>query len=121
MDRGERFSLFVQELRDVAPAATYEEAREHLETILNRIEDRHSGASFQPDNWQNDGRMYPPADDFERKSPYPSVRVFRTRGHYVFYGSNGAIKITSAKRPIGAMDAEVILDKPGVDGRCCPG
>lgn len=121
MERDERFALFVQELGDVAPAATFDEARDQLETILNRIEDAHSGAPFRPDHWRDDGRMYPPGDDYERRSPFRGARLFRTRGHYVLIGENGAIRISSARRPVDAPDAEVILDKPGNDGRCCPG
>lgn len=120
MERGERFALFVQELNNVAPAASYEEARHQLESILNEVEDRYSGVPYQPDNWQSDGRLYPPADDYERKSPFSDARVFRTRGHYVLLASNGAIKISSAKRAVDAPDAEVVLDKPGKDGRRCP-
>ncbi|HEX8193736.1 MAG TPA: hypothetical protein VF552_12640 [Allosphingosinicella sp.] len=120
MDRTQRFALFVDELRRVAPAATLHEARDQLETILNRIEDAHSGAPFRPENWRDDGRMYPPGDDYERKSPFKGARLFRTRGHYVLIGQNGAIRISSAKRAADAPDAEIILDKAGTDGRCCP-
>lgn len=120
MERSERFKLFVQELIDVAPAGTYEEARELITTILNGTEDKHSGAEYNPEAWRDDGRMYPPEDDFERKSPFPGVRVFRTRGHYIFIGDNGAIKIASARQPMGSPDAEVVLNKSGKDGRCCP-
>lgn len=120
MERSERFRLFVHELQSVAPAASYEDARHLLETTLNGVEDRFSGVPYQPDNWQDDGRLYPPADDFERASPFPEVRVFRARRHYVLLASNGAIKITKANRPVDAPDAEVVLDKPGQDGRRCP-
>lgn len=120
MERSERFTLFVQEVTEAAPAATYEEARKSVASILDRIEDVHSGVEYNPGAWRDDGRMYPPGDDYERQSPFPDVRVFRTRGHYVFFGSNGAIKITSAKWPLGDPEAEIILNKPGKDGKCCP-
>jgi len=120
MERSERFTLFVQELQEVAPAATFDEARNLLETILNRIEDAHSGVPFRPDNWRDDGRMYPPGDDFERASPYSGVRIFRTRGHFVLIGQNGAIRISTSRRAADAQDAEIVLDKAGADGRCCP-
>lgn len=113
MDRFERFTLFLRELEETVPATTSEEARLLLETILNGVEDRHSGAPYNPGNWRADGRMYPPGDDFERKSDLPGVRVFRTRGHRVFFASNGAIRIA-------VINGAVVLDKPGKDGGYCP-
>jgi hypothetical protein len=78
MDKSERFALFVREMQEAVPAASFEEARLLLETVLNSVEDRHSDASFCPENWQIDGRMYPPQDDAERASPIVGVRMFRT-------------------------------------------
>jgi hypothetical protein len=121
MEKRARFELFVRELRDVAPAATLQEARDKLAEILNRIEDAHSGVPFRPEiSDDDDGRMYPPADKFELKSPFGGARLFRTRGHYVLFGDNGAVRISSGKRAATAPDAEIVLDKPGLDGRCCP-
>jgi hypothetical protein len=120
MERSERLRLFVKELTEAAPATNDEEARSLLEEILNSVEDQHSGVEYNPDAWQDDGRMYAPKDDSEKKSPYDGVRVFRTRGHRILLGGNGAIKIVSAKFALGSPEAEIILDKPGFDGRCCP-
>lgn len=114
MDKGERFALFVREMQEAVPAASFEEARLLLETVLNSVEDRHSGASFCPENWRDDGRMYPPQDDAERKISIAGVRLFRTRGHRVWFAANGAIRITEA------ADGKVVLDKPGKDGRFIP-
>lgn len=114
MDKSERFALFVQELQEAAPAATFEEARQLLDTVLNSVEDRHSGVPFCPVNWRDDGRLYPPQDDAERKSSVAGVRVFRTRGHRVGIGGNGAIRITVV------ADGRVALDKPGKDGGFLP-
>jgi hypothetical protein len=113
MDKRKRFGLFVRELEEAAPAATFEEARLLLETILNGVEDRHSGVPYNQATSQFDGRMYPPHDDFEKPSGIDGVRMFKTRGHRVFFASNGAIRIESV---IG----EVVLDKPGKDGGLCP-
>lgn len=116
MDRSERFALFVRELQEAAAAASYEEARQLVHSVLNNVEDRHSGVPFRPENWRSDGRMYPPQDDAERKSPIPGVRVFRTRGHRVWIAVNGAIRITTA----GAAEDRVVIDKAGKDGGFCP-
>jgi len=116
MDRNERFALFIQKLNEAAPAATLEEARMLLEAVLNRIEDRHSSADFDPSNWRNDRRLYPPQDDREIESGVEGLRTFKTVGHYVSFAANGAIRIV-ALRP-GSKG--VILDKPGLDGERCP-
>lgn len=116
MQRNERFALFVQGLQEAAAAASFEEARQLVESVLNGVEDRHSGVPFRPDNWRVDGRMYPPQDDAERKSAVAGVRVFRTRGHRVWFADNGAIRITTA----GTEAERVVLDKAGKDGGRCP-
>ena len=116
MDRNERFALFIRELSGAVPAATLEEARTLLETVLNRIEDIHSGADFDPSNWRNDGRLYPPQDDREINSGLDGVRTFRTVGHYVSFAANGAIRIVALR---SAID-DIVLDKPGLDGERCP-
>ena len=113
MERHKRFALFVREMKEAAPAASFEEARLVLEAVLNSVEDRHSGVPFDQANSNTDGRMYPPHDDFEKPSSVAGVRVFRTRGHRVFFASNGAIRIE-------AVSTEIVLDKPGKDGRLCP-
>lgn len=116
MDKSERFALFVRELKEAAAAASAEEARQLVESVLNNVEDRHSGVPFRPENWRFDGRMYPPQDDAERKSPIKGVRVFRTRGHRVWIAANGAIRIATA----GTLQERIILDKAGRDGGFCP-
>lgn len=113
MDRSTRFALFVHEMREAASVATIEEARLLLETILNGVEDRHSGVPYVPENWQADGRMYPPHEDFEKRCDLPGVRMFRTRGHRVFFAANGAIRIAG-------LDGKIALDKAGKDGGRCP-
>jgi hypothetical protein len=87
-----------------------------LGAVLNGIEDQHSGADFNPSNWRNDGRLYPPQDDREVESGVEGVRTFKTVGHYVSFAANGAIRIV-ALRP--GSDG-VVLDKPGSDGGRCP-
>src|SRR5437667_11624202 len=100
MERRERIELCIKKLREAPPAASYQGVRSLLEETLNQIEDLHSGVPYNPDAWKEDRRLYPPADDYELRSPYEGIRVFRTLGHYVLFGSNGAIKIVSSKAPL---------------------
>lgn len=75
------------------------------------LEDEFSGVPFRPENWRTDGRMYPPQEDSRMKCPeHPSLRKYRNKGHYNFIGSNGSIRIET-------LNAEILLDKPGQDGR----
>jgi hypothetical protein len=117
MERSERFALFLEELNGAEPASTFEEARRMAERILNDVEDRYSGAPFNPANWRSDGRLYPPQDDRRLEEDIEGVRTFRTVRHYVSFADNGAIFI----RKVGASPGTGIeLDKPGRDGRRCP-
>lgn len=113
MDRSKRFALVLHELQAAAPVATFEEARLLLETILNGVEDRRSGVPYNQATSGTDGRMYPPHDDFEKPCDLPDVRMFRTRGHRVFFAANGAIRIAG-------LDGNIVLDKIGKDGGRCP-
>jgi hypothetical protein len=113
MDKNERFALFIRELCEAASAETLKEARLLLETILNGIEDRYSGVLYNQATSDTDGRMYPPHDDFEKACNLPGVRMFRTRGHRVFFAANGAIRIAG-------LDGKIVLDKAGKDGGHCP-
>jgi hypothetical protein len=81
-------------------------------TILNVVEDEYSGVRFDPDAWENDGRMYPPDDD--NRFPvdgHPAVTMYRTKGHRLFIRENGAIRIEEV------ATRKVVLAKPGADGQ----
>lgn len=114
MDQHGRFALFINELEAAEPATDAQEARNLLERVLNEVEDRHSGVPFDPGAWRNDGRMYPPHDDFEYASAVAGVRLFKSKGHDIWFGSNGALRI--ARRGAGS----VVIDKPGRDGGFVP-
>jgi hypothetical protein len=114
MDRLERFRLFLMRLGKALACSTASEALALITTVLNAVEDEFSGAPYNPMNWASDGRMYPPEDDFLCESGIPSVTRYRTKGHYVDLGSNGAIRIS--KR----ADNAVVFEKPGSDGGGVP-
>jgi hypothetical protein len=79
--------------------------------ILNEVEDSMTSIAYNPENWQTDGRMYPPQQDSLREvEGHPSIRRFRSLRHNTFIGENGAIEIQT-------VGAEIVLAKPGADGR----
>ena len=82
-----------------------------LAQTLNVVEDELSGVPYRPQNWRTDGRMYPPQEDSCVKFPErPSLRKYRSKGHYDYIGLNGSIRIET-------LEAEILLDKSGQDGR----
>lgn len=117
MDRSRRFALFLAALERAPAAHDLASARLLLEDELNRIEEAHSGAPYDPENWMTDGRMYPPHDDFEQPCPVAGAALFHSLGHAIWFATNGAIRIEGRRR---ANKGRVELDKPGTDGKFCP-
>ena len=103
--------MFLQRLEAAPPAKSADEAFDLLARTLNAVEDEFSGVPYRPEHWRTDGRMYPPHEESRVKCPErPSLRKYRSKGHYDFIGRNGSIRVET-------LDAEVLLDKPGQDGR----
>jgi len=79
---------------------------------LNAVEDELTGIENSPANWKSDGRMYPiQEDNFFAVSGRPDVTRLRSKAHYVYIASNGAIEIQVARSEV------VVFSKPGSDGR----
>jgi hypothetical protein len=80
-----------------------------MSDTLNQVEDEMTDIPYVPENWQFDGRMYPPQPDnvFDVEG-HPNVRRFRTRFHHLLIADNGAIQIWDTE--------ELIFNKPGADG-----
>lgn len=113
-----RLTEFLRRLAGAPAARSYEEARRQLAAILLAVEDEMTEIPFEPDAWRGDGRMYPPRDDAERASGRAGCRRFRSKGHNVIFGSNGAIWILDAPLPGEAWEkGNTVFDKPGEDGR----
>jgi hypothetical protein len=109
--RAERLAEFLRRLAAAPVAADLDEAFRQLSDILNAVEDEMTSIPFDPANWQNDGRMYPPQPDSGRPIPgRGDVKRFRTRGHNILIGDNGAIEIR-------ALSGRPVLSNPGADGR----
>jgi hypothetical protein len=112
LPRKERFELFLQRLEGADPADSAESALALLRRILNEVEDEHSGVPYNPDNWQTDGRLYPPLDDRVKEAPgRPGMLVGSSLQHLSYFGANGAIQVYHKRA------RAVVLDKPGADGK----
>jgi hypothetical protein len=108
--KAERFAEFLRRLSAAPPASGFDEAFQQLADILNAVEDEMTSIPFDPANWQNDGRMYPPQMDSLRSVQGRSdVRRFRSKAHNTLIGDNGAIEIRD-------LSSRPILTKPGADG-----
>jgi hypothetical protein len=110
--KSERFAEFLRRLGSAPAAATFSEAYEQLGVVLNEVEDSMTSIPFNPELWQTDGRMYPPqADSIREVEGQPKVKRFRSLRHNTYLGENGALGISSAP------EGEVVLAKPGADGK----
>ncbi len=79
--------------------------------ILNQVEDEMTSIPYDPALPLNDGRMYPPQPDSKKLVPgRADVIRYRSRGHSILIGTNGAIQLI-----LGAS-GPVILNKPGAGG-----
>lgn len=108
-----RLKIFVERLQNALPANSHDEAYELLSNVLNTVEDQLTSIPYDPDNWQTDGRLYPPQQDSSRPvKDHPTVRRYRNLGHNTFISQNGAILISG-------LDAatEILMSKPGADGK----
>ncbi|WFU31480.1 hypothetical protein QA635_33915 [Bradyrhizobium brasilense] len=116
LDRRQRIAVFLDRLGSAAPAASHDEAFELLRRTLTAVEDELSGVPDDPDNYLDNGRLYPPRQDSRRKVPgRPDLVRYRSKGHNTWIGLNGAIRIEELSGKSGGQ--RCCLDKPGKDGR----
>ena len=112
MPKSERFAAFLDRLRSAPAALTFDEAYQQIRAILDEVEDTLTSIPNNPENWQTDGRMYPPQlDNMREVLGRPTVKRFRSRAHNTLIGENGSIEIQIA------ASSEVLFAKPGADGR----
>ncbi len=110
--KASRLKEFVGRLLACSPATSEAEALEQLAATLKEVEDEMSGVAYNPAAWRTDGRMYPPQADAARAVVgKPDITRYRSAGHNTFVGSNGALRIE------GVVGGQVLLDKPGADGK----
>lgn len=110
IDKKKRFEEFV---RRIQAADNVDSAASVLTLIgetLAVVEDEMTDIPNEPENWQTDGRMYPPqADNAREVENRPDLVRYRSRGHNTLIRDNGAIEIKD-------LQGNVLLSKPGRDG-----
>ncbi|MGE0493592.1 MAG: hypothetical protein AB7S38_30565 [Vulcanimicrobiota bacterium] len=114
--RAERLQEFFRRLAALSAAGNAEEALLQIEQTLNQVEDEFTGIVYDPENWQTDGRMYPPQKDSLRNvDGFDGVQRFRSRQHNTFLGPNGAIETRRVATP--PESGEILFRKNGADGK----
>jgi len=108
----ERLQAIQAQLQAAECASNHDEAFAMLTRIVNGYEEQHSGVPYAPEAARTvrDGRIYPPEPDAEKPSSVPGARRYRTRGHNVYIGLNGAIAFENIKSQV------IEFSKPGSDG-----
>lgn len=112
MDKKARLELFYERLKAAPAAKDHDTAYALICTELDAVEDKHSGVANHPENWETDGRMYPPQPDSVRKVvDFPEVVRYRHLNHNTFIATNGAIEVQRVDTK------EVQFAKPGANGK----
>lgn len=112
MTKGERVAELVRRLEACPATGNAEEALRLVTTVLEEIEDQHSGVPNDPSSPMADERIWPPIARYHFAiDGRPDLDGYRQRGHDTILGANGAILIRTRR------DARTILDKAGKDGR----
>lgn len=95
----ERLHEFYRRVGSLARAPSAEEALKQLARVLDDVEDELSGIpkkSPPPPPSVNDGRMYPPLDDFIIRHPDGRITA-RTRRHRIEIEANGSVTIINER------------------------
>jgi len=112
MTKGERVAELVRRLEACPAAGNAEDALRLVTTVLEEIEDQHSGVPNDPSSPMADERIWPPIARYHFAiDGRPDLDGYRQRGHETILGTNGAILIRTRR------GASIILDKAGQDGR----
>jgi hypothetical protein len=106
-----RFAEFLNRLKEAPHSSTFGEASSQINNIMNEVENTFTTIPYNPENWQNDGRLYPPeSDNIYDVDAYPKIKRLRSRGHNTYIGGNGSIEIQTT-------DGMIVFEKTGTDGK----
>lgn len=119
LEKQARLREFFARLAAASPADTHDAAFLLLSTTLNAVEDELSGIPYDPTEAGNDGRMYPPDEEFRAVSgERPGIRCYRQLRHHTLIADNGAIEIRERRRSqTGEKLETVVFAKAGRDGK----
>lgn len=107
----ERFAEFLRRLERSPCVGSHAQAFALVCDTLNAVENELTDIPYNPDQWQTDGRIYPPQSDSAREvSGRADIVRYRHKGHNTFIRENGAIQIED-------INGRVLFQKPGADGR----
>lgn len=110
----ERLDELFRRLRERHPFGSLSDARSALEAIMREVEDELSGVpeAKDPTTALNDGRMYPPHDDYLVETGTSKVLCFKHKArNRTYLASNGAMRINGP-------NGNSFIDLKGSDGRC---
>lgn len=109
--KADRLQEIYRRLANAPAARTFAEMRDQLADIINAVEDQLTDIPYDPENWRNDGRIYPvQGDNVFSVVGHARVTLLRARKNFVYIGENGSIEIHNAS-------GEVAIRKNGMDGR----
>ena len=112
-----RFAEFLDRLRRLPTASSFDLAYTQITETMNVVEDELTNVEFAPERWPFEDRMYPPhLDSLEDLPALPRVRRFRSRSHFTFVGDKGAIAIQRTSSGLLPADDPVFV-KAGADGQ----
>jgi hypothetical protein len=98
MTKAERVAELVRRLGASPPAASSDEALGLVTTVLDEVEDQHSGVPNDPTSPLADERIWPPIARYHFAiQGRPDLDGYRQKGHETIIGANGAILIRTRR------------------------
>jgi hypothetical protein len=109
--KSQRLGEFFRRLAEAPACSDFESAYYLVCSVLNSVEDQWTGIPYLPEQWQSDGRLYPPQLDNMRDMPeHPRVKRFRSVAHNTYISDDGAIEIRH-------IHGEVLFSKLSANGK----
>jgi hypothetical protein len=94
---GERLALVYERLDQMPPPTSAPEAFNRLNTVLDQVEDEHSGVPKNPNpGLKFDGRMYPPREDFTEHTADGRI-LAATKGNAIEAHPDGTLTVSSRR------------------------
>jgi hypothetical protein len=109
--KDQRLGELFRRLAESPACSDFESAYGLICSVLNSVEDQLTSVPYAPENWQTDGRLYPPQLDNIRDVPeHPRVKRFRSVAHNTYISDDGAMEIWHIR-------GKVLFSKLSVNGK----